>query len=180
MRNLRILAALGLLAATGVASAGVTSTWTATNDYDFRGNSQSANDPALQASVDFAADSGWYVGAWASNVDFFAPNAEPKYEVDVYTGFSGSTGEGGLGWDAGIIYYAYPQESDFDYVEIYGSLSYSWFKGKIWYSNAFAGDAAEAIAQGNFGTDDVAAWYVEGNATIPLPANFSVLAARGL
>lgn len=174
-----LIAVLGLLATAGAASAGVTSTWTLTNDYDFRGNSQSATDPALQGSVDFAHDSGWYVGAWASNIDFFEPDADPDYELDLYTGFTGST-EAGLGWDAGIIYYAYPQESDFDYVEIYGSLSYEWFKGKLWYSNAFGGDAAEALAQSAAGTDDVAAWYLEGNATIPLPQNFSILLHAGL
>jgi uncharacterized protein (TIGR02001 family) len=167
MRNLRILAALGLLAAGSAANAGVSSTWTATNDYDFRGNTQSAKDPALQASLDFATDSGWYVGAWASNVDFGLD--EPDYEVDVYTGFTGTT-EGGLGWDAGIVYYTYPQESDFNYLEIYGSLSYSWFKGKLWYSNDFGGDATGG---------DTPAWYAEGNATFPLPADFSILLHAG-
>ena len=181
MGNKRILATLaagGLALVTGAAQAGVTSTVTATNDYDFRGNSQSAKDPALQASVDYAADSGWYVGAWASNIDFFEPDQDPKYELDLYSGFTGTT-ESGLGWDAGFVYYSYPQESDFSYAEIYGSLSYSWFKGKIWYSNAFGGDAAEAVSKSNTGSDDVAAWYVEGNATNPLPANFSVLLHAG-
>jgi uncharacterized protein (TIGR02001 family) len=168
MRNARILAALGLTMAMGAANAGVTSTWTATNDYDFRGNSQSAKDPALQASVDYAADGGWYLGAWASNVDF--GSADVNYEVDVYTGFTGSTGEGGLTYDAGIVAYTYPDEKDFNYFEIYGSLAKDWFKGKLWYSNDFGGDTTA----GN--TD---AWYLEANATVPLPANFSVLVHAG-
>lgn len=177
MRNLRILAALGLVAAAGAANAGVSSTWTLTNDYDFRGNTQSAKDPAIQGSIDFVTDGGWYVGAWVSNVDF-GDAVDVDYEVDLYTGFSGTT-EGGLGWDAGIVYYAYPDESDFDYAEIYGSLSYNWFKGKIWYSNAFGGDAAEVLAQDLTGDDAVSAWYVEGNATFPLPADFSILLHAG-
>ena len=41
------LATIGLLAVAGAAQPGVTSTWTATHDYDFRGNSQSAKEPAL-------------------------------------------------------------------------------------------------------------------------------------
>jgi uncharacterized protein (TIGR02001 family) len=167
MRNLRILAALGLLAAGSAAQAGVSSTWTLTNDYDFRGNSQSAKDPALQGSVDYASDSGWYVGAWASNVDFGLD--EPDYELDVYTGFTGTT-EAGLGWDAGIVYYTYPQESDFNYLEAYGSLSYSWIKGKLWYSNDFGGDSTGG---------DTPAWYAEANATFPLPADFSILLHAG-
>ena len=100
MRNLRILAALGLLTAAGAANAGVSSTWTLASDYDFRGITQTAQDPALQGSIDFATDSGWYVGAWASNVDF-GDELDVNYEVDVYTGFSGST-EAGLGWDAAL------------------------------------------------------------------------------
>jgi uncharacterized protein (TIGR02001 family) len=165
MRNLRILAALGLLTTAAAANAGVSSTWTLTNDYDFRGNTQSAKDPALQGSIDYAADNGWYVGAWASNVDF--GGSEPDYEVDVYTGFTG--GED-LVYDVGIVYYAYPQEGDFDYIEIYGSLAKDWFKGKLWYSNDFGGDATPG---------DTAGWYAEANGTFPLPANFSILAHVG-
>jgi uncharacterized protein (TIGR02001 family) len=176
MRNLRILAAIGLLGAATAANAGVTSTWTLASDYDFRGISQSAKDPAIQGSVDYANDSGWYIGGWASNVDFGATDVD--YEVDLYSGFTG-TSEGGLGYDVGVVYYAYPDESDLNYFEIYGSVSYEWFKGKVWYSNAFGGDAAEDYFAANVGNDDAAALYVEGNATIPLPQNFSVLLHAG-
>src|SRR5687767_2651799 len=135
MRNVRILASLGLLVAGAAANAEVSSTWTLTNDYDFRGFSQSAKDPALQGSVDYAAANGWYLGAWASNVDF-GDDADVDYEVDLYTGFAGEA-EGGLGYDVGVVYYAYPDESDFNYIEAYGGVSYQWFEGKLWYSNDF-------------------------------------------
>lgn len=176
MRNLRILAAIGLLGAATAANAGVTSTWTLASDYDFRGITQSAKDPAIQGSIDFAAENGWYVGAWASNVDF-GPG-DPDVELDVYTGFTG-TSEGGLGWDVGLVYYTYPSESDLNYFEIYGSVSYDWFKGKIWYSDAFGGDAAEDGFAATVGNNDAAAFYVEGNATIPLPNDFSILLHAG-
>jgi uncharacterized protein (TIGR02001 family) len=167
MRNLRILAALGMLAAASTANAELSSTWTVTNDYDFRGFSQSAKDPAVQASLDFATDGGWYIGAWASNVDF--GDADVDYEVDLYTGFSGGA-EDGLGWDVGLVYYAYPDESDFDYIEAYGSISHSWFKGKLWYSPDFGGDTTDG---------DTAGIYGEVNGTFPLPANFSLLLHAG-
>ncbi|WP_157994364.1 TorF family putative porin [Peristeroidobacter agariperforans] len=167
MRNFRILAALGLLGAATVANAGVSSTWTLTNDYDFRGNSQSAKDPAVQGSVDYAADSGWYLGAWGSNVDFGA--ADVDLEVDLYTGFAGES-EGGLGYDVGVVYYAYPDESDFNYFEAYGSVSKDWFKGKLWFSNDFGGDSTPGDTEG---------FYLEANGTFPLPQNFSVLAHVG-
>jgi uncharacterized protein (TIGR02001 family) len=175
MRNLRILAALGLLAAAGAANAEVSATVTAASDYDFRGNTQTAKDPALQASLDFATEGGWYVGAWASNVDF---GDDTNYEVDLYTGFSGES-EGGLGYDVGIVYYAYPDTSDYNYFEIYGGVTIDWFEAKLWYSDAFGGDAAEALALETVGDDAVSAWYLEGNATFPLPANFSLLLHAG-
>jgi uncharacterized protein (TIGR02001 family) len=167
MRNTRTLAALVMLtAAAGAAHAGVTSTWTLTNDYDFRGISQSAKDPAVQASLDYAADSGWYVGAWASNVDF---DSDVNYEVDLYTGYAGES-EGGLAYDVGILYYAYPDDSDINYIEAYGGVGYEWFEGKLWYSNDYGGDSTPG---------DTSAIYLEGNATIPLPENFSVLLHLG-
>jgi uncharacterized protein (TIGR02001 family) len=168
MRHVRILAAFGLLVAAAAANAQVSSTVTLTSDYDFRGFSQSATDPAIQASVDYAHESGWYVGGWASNVDF--GDADVDYEVDLYTGFSGGA-EDGLGWDVGVIYYTYPDESDFNYLEAYGSISYDWFKGKVWYSNDFGGDTTAG---------DTSALYIEANATIPLPENFSVVLHAGL
>jgi uncharacterized protein (TIGR02001 family) len=169
MRQVRILAALGLLAAATAANAEVSSTWTLTNDYDFRGFTQSAKDPAVQASLDYAAENGWYVGAWASNVDF-GPDADVDYEVDLYTGFTGGDEEG-LGWDVGVVYYAYPDDSDINYFEAYGGISYDWFDAKLWYSNDFTGDATEG---------DTSGIYVEANATFPLPQSFSILVHAGL
>ena len=158
MTNVRILAAVGLLAVAAAANAEVSSTWTLTNDYDFRGASQSAKDPAVQASIDYANESGWYIGAWASNVDFGPANID--YEVDLYTGFSGGA-EDGLGWDVGFVYYAYPDESDANYPEIYGKLSYGMFSGALFYSNDFIGS-------------DESALYVSGDVSVPLPQDFSL------
>ena len=172
MRTTPILTALGILT-TATASAGVSSTWTLASDYDFRGITQTAQDPAVQASLDYAHDSGWYVGGWASNVDFCAQAAtgclDANYEIDLYTGFAGAFGDGGLGWDVGLIYYTY-EESNYNYPEIYAGLSKDWFKAKVSYSNDFAGDTTSG---------DTPAFYVEGNATIPVRGDFSILAHLG-
>ena len=164
MRTVRILAALGLLAAAAAANAEVSSTWTLTNDYDFRGASQSATDPAIQGSIDYAHESGWYLGAWASNVDF-GDEVGIDYEVDLYTGFSGGDEEG-LGWDVGLVYYAYPDDSDANYPEIYGKVSYGVFSGALFYSNDFVNSSESAM-------------YVSGDVNVPMPANFSLLAHAG-
>jgi uncharacterized protein (TIGR02001 family) len=166
--------ALGLIAVAAAGRAeGVSSTVTVASDYDFRGITQSGQDPALQASIDYAHASGWYIGAWGSNVDFCATGAagclDADYEIDLYAGFSGSTGEHGLGWDVGIVYYSY-EKSDYNYPEIYASLSKGWFKAKLSCSNDLGGDTT---------VGDTPAFYAEGNATVPLPANVSLLGHVG-
>lgn len=161
MRNVRILAALGLLGAAGAANAEVSTSWTLASDYNYRSFSQTAKDPALQGSVDFAAENGWYVGAWASNIDF-GDDVDADIELDLYTGFSGETGTG-MGWDAGIVYYSYPGESDLNFFEIYGGLSYGMFSTKLWYSDEFAGEGGDS------------AYYLEGGVDIPIAeSGFSV------
>jgi uncharacterized protein (TIGR02001 family) len=183
MRNLRMLAALGLVTVAGVASAqedeggGFSSTVYAVSDYDFRGSSQNAKDPTLQASIDYTGDNGLVVGAWASQVDF-GP-ADVDLEVDVYGIFNGKFSEK-FGWTTGVTYYAYPDESDFNYIEVFGGVSYDMVSAKIWYSNEFLGDAGEATALDLTGDDDTSAFYLEGNAAIPLPNNFSILVHLGL
>jgi uncharacterized protein (TIGR02001 family) len=163
---------IGMLGVATATQAGVSSTWTATSDYDFRGITQSGKYPALQASVDYAHDSGWYIGAWASNVEF-GPG-DPNVEVDFYTGFT-KTLESGFSYDVGGVYYTYPSASDFAYVELYGGLGYTApsglsIKGKFWYSPDFGGDSTAG---------DTEAEYLMADLTVPLPANFSFLAHAG-
>ncbi len=176
------LITIGLLAVAGAAQAGVTSTWTATNDYDFRGNSQSAKDPALQGSLDYAAASGWYVGAWASNIDFGVPSGgplkNPDIELDVYGGYT-KTLDSGYIYDFGVVAYTYPQETDFTYEEIYGSIAKGWFKAKLWYSPEFGGKAAKDLSRSLGNGSSVSAWYGQIDGTFPLPANFSIGAHLG-
>lgn len=155
MKQVKVWSALGLLAVSGMANAGISSTITLTNDYDFRGVSQSAEDPALQASFDYTDDkTGWYAGAWASNVDF--GNAD--IELDLYTGFTGRT-DAGLGWDAGFVYYTY-DEDKYNYPEIYAALSYSYFKGTLSYTNDWGGRDSPGHAS---------AFYLSVDANVPLP-----------
>jgi uncharacterized protein (TIGR02001 family) len=155
MKQVKVWSALGLVVVSGLANAGVSSTITLTNDYDFRGVSQSAKDPALQASLDYAHDSGWYAGGWASNVDF---GDDTNFELDLYTGFTGKT-DAGLGWDAGLIYYTY-DEHRYNFPEIYTALSYSYFKGKLSYTHDYGGDSTP----GHVGALNLAL-----DAALPLP-----------
>lgn len=178
MRNLRILAALGLATAAGAANAEVSATVFGVSDYDFRGTSQNARDPALQATVDYAGDNGLAVGLFGSNVDF-GSSLDADIEIDLYGSFAGKFTEK-LGWSTGVTYYAYPGESDLNYTEIFGGLSYDYVNAKVWYSNKFLGDFGEDLARSTSGDDDTSAFYIEGNASVPLPMDLSLLLHVGL
>ena len=154
------VAAVLLLVSGAAAHAELSGTVGVVSDYDFRGISLSAKDPALQGSIDWAAENGFYVGAWGSNIDY-GQGVDGDIEIDLYAGYAGET-EAGLGWDVGLVYYTYPGSDDIsDYPELYGALSYKWFEFKQWYSNDLSGT-------------DLDGWYTEGNASFELPANFGL------
>ena len=87
MRLSQSLGALVLMASASIAHAQLSGTVTAVSDYNLRGITQTADDPALQGSIDWAADSGLYLGAWASNIDF-GNSFDADIEVDLYAGFT--------------------------------------------------------------------------------------------
>jgi uncharacterized protein (TIGR02001 family) len=113
-----------------------------TSDYVFRGITQTDFEPALQGGLDYAfGDTGWYVGAWASNVDF-ADSDGPDIELDTYVGWSHDLAED---WnlDLHAVRYTYMGENDaygnIDYNEYFAKLSY---KGQLDFTVAYANDYA--------------------------------------
>lgn len=170
MKSIKVLSALGLLAVAGSANAAVTSTWTLTNDYDFRGITQSAKDPALQASLDYAHDSGFYAGVWFSNVKFAETGYKGDLERDLYLGITNKINDD-LTYDVGVIAYTYNQHL-YDWSEIYGALTTGPVKFKLAYTPDYGGDFISSHK-------NVAAWALMADATIPLPSNFSLLAHAG-
>jgi len=155
--------AIALLVAATAANAGeFSATVTGTSDYDFRGVTQSAQNPAIQGSVDFAADSGFYAGIWSSNIDF--GKGGPNPEVDWYAGWGG--GED-LTWDAGITYYTYISPGTSNYPEAHLGFGYKWIDVKAWYGWDYAGYSGKNEH------------YYEGNVTYPLPAGFGLTGHMG-
>lgn len=83
-----------------------------TNDYVYRGISQTDGDPAVQGYVEF--DYGiFYAGVWASNVDFYTPDAE----IDATVGFRPELEN--AAFDIGYAHYFYAANTSPDYGEIY-------------------------------------------------------------
>jgi uncharacterized protein (TIGR02001 family) len=170
MKSIKSLALVaGLLAISGVSQAQFSSTWTAVSDYDFRGFSQSAKGPALQGSADYAfGDSGFSIGAWASNVDF-GDFVDGDIELDVYANYVGKINDT-FSWTAGITRYTYPGSSASEdkiaigeYFEGYVGFNAGAFSFKQWYSNDFYELEDSQSAQ-----------YTEVNYTIPFGDKFSL------
>ncbi|MFN3352652.1 MAG: TorF family putative porin [Brevundimonas sp.] len=139
-----------------------------TSDYVFRGFTQSDSDPAVQGGVDATIGS-FYVGAWASNVEFFD---DTDGEIDIYGGYR--TEAAGYALDFGVVGYLYPGgpgAADYDYVEFKAAASRAVGPATlgvvVFYSPDF------------FGAADEEAVYVEGNAAWALNANWTVSAAVG-
>jgi len=154
---------LALLAVAGTAQAQFSATITGTTDYDFRGVSLSAKDPALQASLDYAfGETGFYVGAWASNIDY-GNDVDGDIEVDLYAGYDGAINDD-TGWTVGLTWYTYPGSSGPEkipaYPEVWLGINYKGLELKQWY--------AVEVDEENDGL------YTEANYTFELPQNFSL------
>lgn len=131
-------------------------TLTVTSDYRFRGLSQTDTGPAVQGSIDFASESGFFAGAWASNIDFLDDATyDSSIELDLYAGFTFGLGES---TEATLkaVYYMYPDADapagfpDYDYYELFVSLSHDFggaaISGELAYSPDFFGEVGDAIA----------------------------------
>jgi uncharacterized protein (TIGR02001 family) len=98
------------------------------SDYQYRGISQTDEDPAIQGGFDYAHKSGFYLGTWGSNVEFGTANME----WDVYGGYAGSVGD--LGYNVGVLAYIYPDYDDANTTEVYGGVTYKGFGLKASYT----------------------------------------------
>jgi len=129
-----------------------------TTDYIWRGISQTDNGPAIQGGFDYAHSSGFYLGTWASNVDF-GDGDDSNIEVDLYGGFAGEFKE--ISFDLGVIHYDYPSESINNFEEFYIGLGYKFLSVKVSHTDDFFAE-----------TDD--ATYYEAGADFELPKGFNL------
>ncbi|GGW78801.1 TorF family putative porin [Alteromonas halophila] len=113
---------------TAPASAELSANVSVTNNYIWRGLTQTTNEAAVQGGIDYAHESGFYAGTWASNVQYGADDVY-SYEHDLYFGYSGSAGD--FTYDVGYLYYNYDKEAEFDFSEIYGSIGYMNFSATL-------------------------------------------------
>lgn len=128
----------------------VTGTAALTSDYRFRGVTQTFNDPAVQAGFVLSHASGAYAGVWGSNVDF---GGTAHIELDPYIGYATTLDSFANKpvLDVGLWYYAYPSESDLNWLELYGKLTFkdvlvqgASLLTAVNYTNDYAGQNADS------------------------------------
>lgn len=137
------------------------------SDYVFRGLSQTDGRAAVQGGVD-ADLGGFYLGAWASSVDF---SDGTDAEIDLYGGYR--TQVSGYDLDFGVAGYGYvsaPDGADYNYVEFMAQVSRPVGPAVLgvatYYSPDFSGADKEAA-------------YVELNAAYEVTEKWSFSAAVG-
>lgn len=124
----------------------------AVSDYRYRGISQTSFKPALQAGVDFAHKSGFYLGVWGSNVSWikdYAGATDGSLEVDLYGGYKGEISKD-FTYDLGLITYQYPSSNaatNANTTEVYGALTYSVVTAK--YSRSVSNFVANPNSSGS-------------------------------
>ena len=115
------------------------------NDYLFRGLSQTNQKPALQPGIEYDQASGWYVGAWGSNISWLSDasaSAAPlssSLEVDLYTGYRGSFSSA-WSYDVGLYEYYYPGDYPAGFTRPYtteGYVSLAYKTLSLKYSHSF-------------------------------------------
>jgi uncharacterized protein (TIGR02001 family) len=122
--------------AAGDAQADVTGTLAATSEYMFRGI-ETSEGAAVQGSLNYAHETGFYATAWGSNVD----ETLGSTELDVYGGWSGDVGPVTL--DVGAIQYLFLETNEdnaidnTDYLELYGGVSIAGVTTKVYLTDDF-------------------------------------------
>ncbi|MCX7175100.1 MAG: TorF family putative porin [Proteobacteria bacterium] len=120
-----------------------------TSDYRFRGLSQTGKKPAIQGGLDYANESGVYLGTWWSSVSGNQYPSGSSLETDWYGGYKFEAAKD-VGIDLGLIHVYYPgvtitgatpfsvsvpgTTGKADTTEIYAGLSYQWFSAKYNYT----------------------------------------------
>jgi uncharacterized protein (TIGR02001 family) len=89
----------------------VTANVTVTNNYIYRGLTQSNYKPAIQGGFDYAHESGLYIGNWNSSISWVSDGGmatSAPTEMDFYGGFKKDLIAEGFASDFGVLQYYYP------------------------------------------------------------------------
>lgn len=138
------------------------------SEYEFRGLGQTGQRPALQGTAAYNHESGFYVGAFASNVSWLKDTASAngfdtsaRVEIDLYGGYKFEPAKG-VTLDVGYLRYEYPNSGTFkpkpNTDELYGSVATGPVTLK--YSRTFSDAFGVANSKGSD--------FIEANLALPV------------
>lgn len=160
------------------ASGNFSSTLYLTNEYMFRGISNS-DGPAVQGSMDWTYN-GLFLGAWGSNTEF----SDANIELDYYGGYRWSFS--GIDMTLQGIYYTYPSEDDNDTegLDPSGGIEADYFEVNLGASHTFQGQLAPAISANYYYSPDTFgedgdSHTVQGGFGLTLPSEIGFYANVG-
>lgn len=154
--------AAGVLAGSSAANAGeIEANVSLATDYVFRGFSQTNEDPAISGGFDYGFEGGFYVGVWASNVNF-GEGSNTSTEIDLYGGYAFDVSEQ-VSFDFGYVYFTYPGETDsLDYSEFLASVSISGFTlGAVFSPDYFGSDSNAVVINADYSFSLGGAWGLD-------------------
>ncbi|HZZ94524.1 MAG TPA: TorF family putative porin [Usitatibacter sp.] len=140
------------------------------SEYEYRGISQTSQNPALQLNLDYAnAPTGLYLGTFLSNIKWLKDTAtangfdsNARVEWDIYGGWRKEVYKDTT-LDVGVLRYEYPSSGSFNpspnTTEVYAGVTWQWLNIKYSYS-----------LQNTFGVaNSKHSDYIEANVAYPTP-----------
>jgi uncharacterized protein (TIGR02001 family) len=130
----------------------------ATSEYMFRGISQTDDHPAIQAGAGYSFSNGFYLGGWASNVDFGAADQDTDVEVDTFVGWNGDLNDT-VNLDVQLVRYNYvgePDGVDYAYNELIGKATFAEnYSATLGFTNDYLNTSENSIYAAVGGSWDV-------------------------
>ena len=119
---------------------------------------------SAQLGIDFEHHSGFYVGAWATNLDFaleYSSENQRRLEADVYAGYNKRHEQ--WSWNVGLGHYLYPGTAvGYDYNELNATFG---FRDRVFYSAAYS-DAYYGLWRASLNQEVSFTYPLRGNVEI--------------
>ena len=132
---------IALMASAAIAQVSATTSWV--SDDRARGVSLSDGLPAGQLDVSYDHRSGWYEGAFASNVRFYE-RSRRALQLIVYTGYAHRL-QRGWSVDAGAAYSTFSKHTRYEYLELHAGVTSDALSGRLYLSPNYFGQGVHTL-----------------------------------
>jgi uncharacterized protein (TIGR02001 family) len=130
-----------LMATAAFAQLSGTASWV--SDERVRGVSLSDGLPAGQLDVSYDHESGWYEGAFASNVRFYE-RSRRELELIGYTGYARRL-QRGWSVDAGAAYATFSKHTQYEYLELHAGVTFDSLSARLYLSPNYYGEGIHTL-----------------------------------